>query len=166
MIYNLSKSCSRCKRVKYISKHVIKQTRKLTLLNIIWPILEGMFQILGACWYLFAVQRFDDCCTGVCYETIHCLYEYMYCGSHRLKGYEAWQNISQNVINVQCAITEDNPAPFNYGIYTLALSSNIIYMKNFFTKYCYCLWWGLQNLRWASSSCLVCFFQRLEREKT
>lgn len=114
--------------------------------TIFLPILDGIFQILGAFWYLFAVERYDACWHKACVESGKCEVNFLYCGNQHMKGYGAWQNISKTVIGMMCSLNDDNP-PFNYGIYTQALSSDIIASESFFTKYCYCLWWGLQNLR-------------------
>ena len=121
-----------------------------------------MFQIVGAFWYLFAVGRYDTCWHKACGENEKCEVDFLYCGNQQMKGYDAWQNISQTVIGFKCSINEDDPH-FNYGIYTQALTSDIVASNSFFTKYCYCLWWGLQNLRYitssSSSSCFACLIK-------
>ncbi|KAF2317021.1 hypothetical protein GH714_010621 [Hevea brasiliensis] len=71
-------------------------------------------------------------------------HDFLYCGNQHMDGYTAWSNISDDVLKSQCAAEEDGP--FDYGIYTNALSSGIASSKKFISKYCYCLWWGLQNL--------------------
>ena len=38
-----------------------------------------------------------------------------------------------------------------YGIFEKAVDKNVV-SSSFFEKYFYCLWWGLQNLRYATSS--------------
>jgi cyclic nucleotide gated channel, plant len=58
----------------------------------------------------------------------------------------AWQNKSKAIFKSKCSV-DDDPPPFDYGIFKQALSSGIISSKKFITKYLYCLWWGLQNLR-------------------
>ncbi|XP_034695908.1 probable cyclic nucleotide-gated ion channel 5 isoform X1 [Vitis riparia] len=110
---------------------------------LLWYMLAS--HILGAFWYLFAVERYDACWHKACVESGKCEVNFLYCGNQHMKGYGAWQNISKTVIGMMCSLNDDNP-PFNYGIYTQALSSDIIASESFFTKYCYCLWWGLQNL--------------------
>lgn len=49
------------------------------------------------------------------------------------------------VLNDACPANSDD-SPFDFGIFDQALSSGIIYSMKFVSKYCYCLWWGLQNL--------------------
>lgn len=106
--------------------------------------LDPWFQIVGAFWYIFAVQRNDSCwkeaCSGICQR------DFLYCGNQRMDGYDAWSNNSEGVLNASCSAEGDDP-PFDYGIFGQALSSGIVSTMNFVSKYCYCLWWGLQNLR-------------------
>lgn len=66
-----------------------------------------------------------------------------------MDGYDDWQEISENVLNDNCSAEDDDNPPFNYGIYTRAISSQIVESKRFFSKFCFCLWWGLQNLRYS-----------------
>lgn len=104
-------------------------------------------QIVGAFWYLLAVERQDTCWQKACSDptTSNCDKNYLYCGNEHMNGYAAWSNISGDVLKNHCEAEENGP--FDYGIYENALSSGIASSKKFISKYCYCLWWGLQNLR-------------------
>jgi len=65
-----------------------------------------------------------------------------------MDGYAAWTTIKDSVLQLNCPVnTTDNP-PFDFGIYLRALSSGIVSSKSFVSKYFFCLWWGLQNLRY------------------
>ena len=64
-----------------------------------------------------------------------------------MEGFVDWKGISKNVVRSNCSIEDEDNPPFNYGIFAQALTSGIVASKDFFSKYCYCLWWGLQNLR-------------------
>ncbi|CAI9293518.1 unnamed protein product [Lactuca saligna] len=74
--------------------------------------------IVGAFWYLLSVERKDTCWQRAC-ERKHFNKNFLYCGNERMAGYDRWHD---------------------------ALSSGIVSSKKFVSKYCYCLWWGLQNL--------------------
>ncbi|KAK4257557.1 hypothetical protein QN277_007128 [Acacia crassicarpa] len=100
--------------------------------------------IVGAFWYLLAIERNDSCWQKACDEN-GCNKNFLYCGNQHMEGYSAWQNRSRDIFNSQCSADGDNP-PFDYGIFTQAFSSGIVSSKTFISKYCYCLWWGLQNL--------------------
>ncbi|KAJ7955646.1 putative Cyclic nucleotide-gated ion channel [Quillaja saponaria] len=100
--------------------------------------------IVGAFWYLLAVERNDACWQEACKKS-GCNTNFLYCGSQGMEGYSAWHSRSEAVLKSNCPVQDDNP-PFDFGIYTNALSSGIVSSKKFIAKYCYCLWWGLQNL--------------------
>ncbi|CAL0320129.1 unnamed protein product [Lupinus luteus] len=103
--------------------------------------------IVGSFWYLLAVERNDSCWQKACIESIDtvCNKNFLYCGNQYMSGYSAWQSKSDDILQSECSA--DNPdAPFEYGIFKQALSSGIVSSKKFVSKYCYCLWWGLQNL--------------------
>lgn len=106
--------------------------------------------IVGAFWYLLSVERLDTCWRDACSKRVNvsvgvCNTKFLYCGNQDMEGYAAWQNISEQVLTSACNVSGDNPL-FDFGIFTQALSSGIVSSKKFISKYCYCLWWGLQNL--------------------
>ncbi|KAJ1410344.1 RmlC-like jelly roll fold [Sesbania bispinosa] len=100
--------------------------------------------IVGSFWYLLAVERNDFCWQKACSDNGYNK-NFLYCGNQYMDGYSAWQNKSEDILTSRCSPDDDNP-PFDYGIFTQALKSGIVSSKKFFSKYCYCLWWGLQNL--------------------
>lgn len=112
-------------------------------------------QIVGSFWYLLAVERNDFCwkkaCSGNGYNK-----KFLYCGNQYMEGYNSWQNRSEAILTSQCSTDNDNP-PFDYGIFTQALKSGIVSSNKFLSKYCYCLWWGLQNLRYLILFSLLIF---------
>ncbi|CAH9092109.1 unnamed protein product [Cuscuta epithymum] len=104
--------------------------------------------IFGAYWYLLAVERKNACWEKACWEDANCVanYSLLYCaqdGESRA-NITNWRDISQQVLNTKCAADENST--FKYGIYAQAVSSGILDSEDFISKYCYCLWWGLQNL--------------------
>lgn len=104
--------------------------------------------IVGSFWYLLAVERNDTCWRRACERNSSCSStDFLYCTSnpHTMKGFTEWSKISQSVLTANCSAEGDDP-PFDFGIFTQALTSKIIESTNFVSKYCYCLWWGLQNL--------------------
>ncbi|KAK1403621.1 Cyclic nucleotide-binding domain-containing protein [Heracleum sosnowskyi] len=103
---------------------------------------------VGAFWYLLSVERYDTCWQRACKDSGKCKTNFLYCGDQNLQSYDAyysWLNISESVLNKKCGVDGDDN-PFDFGIFKQALSSGIVYSKKFISKYCYCLWWGLQNL--------------------
>ncbi|KAI3715023.1 hypothetical protein L6452_21988 [Arctium lappa] len=100
--------------------------------------------IVGALWYILSVERNDTCWQIACEISNHDT-NFLYCGNDHLPGYGSWSNISSSVLTEACTPDGDNP-PFDFGIFQQALSSGIVSSRTFVSKYCYCLWWGLQNL--------------------
>ncbi|XP_019454750.1 PREDICTED: putative cyclic nucleotide-gated ion channel 8 isoform X2 [Lupinus angustifolius] len=111
---------------------------------LIWYMLAS--HITGSVWYLLAIERNDTCWKEACKEVRNCYVHFLYCGSSNkhIPGYESWRNISQTVLRSRCSGEEDSQ--FNYGIFTQAIQSGIVASIEVFPKFCYCLWWGLQNL--------------------
>lgn len=97
--------------------------------------------IVGSFWYLLAVERNDACWQKNCTAAVKCKKDFLYCGNQGMEDYSAWNS---SILNSNCSAEDNNQ--FDYGIYSNALSSGIVSSKNFVSKYCFCLWWGLQNL--------------------
>lgn len=110
---------------------------------LLWYLLAS--HIVGALWYLLAVERNDTCWRKACINSKKCNINYLYCGNRHMKGYSDWRSVREAILGIKCSVDEDHP-PFNYGIYTQAISSGVVTSRGFFSKFCYCLWWGLQNL--------------------
>ncbi|KAK7840076.1 putative cyclic nucleotide-gated ion channel 7 [Quercus suber] len=110
---------------------------------LLWYMLSS--HITGAFWYLFAVERNDTCWRQACKDSGKCDINYLYCGNKHMEGYGNWEKISKGVLGSRCSIVDED-SQFNYGIYTNAISSGIVASRTFFSKFCYCFWWGLQNL--------------------
>lgn len=113
--------------------------------------MDKIWQITGAIWYLLAVERNDTCWREACIKTGRCKIDYLYCDNKHMEGFPQWQKISGDVLNSHCSVVEDDSS-FNYGIYTQAISSRIVESRAFFSKFFYCLWWGVQNLRYFAFS--------------
>ncbi|XP_022750255.1 probable cyclic nucleotide-gated ion channel 5 [Durio zibethinus] len=101
--------------------------------------------IVGAFWYLLAVERNDTCWQKACKDTgsDKCNKNFLYCGNQQIEGYAIWDGIRDSVLGDNCPT---DGSKFDFGIFTNALSSGIVSSTKFVSKYCYCLWWGLQNL--------------------
>ncbi|KAI3914842.1 hypothetical protein MKX01_018011 [Papaver californicum] len=109
---------------------------------LLWYLLAS--HIVGAFWYLLAVERNDTCWLKACASVKECNSTYLYC-SHHTEGFDTWLNMSGPILKKECSANDDNLS-FNFGIYSQAVTSDIIASRKFLSKYCYSLWWGLQNL--------------------
>ncbi|KAI3869752.1 hypothetical protein MKW98_030933 [Papaver atlanticum] len=109
---------------------------------LLWYLLAS--HIVGAFWYLLAVERNDTCWLKACASVKECNVTFLYC-SHHTEGFDTWLNMSGPILKKECSANDDNLS-FNFGIYSQAVTSDIISSRKFLSKYCYSLWWGLQNL--------------------
>ncbi|XP_055827137.1 putative cyclic nucleotide-gated ion channel 8 [Solanum dulcamara] len=109
---------------------------------LLWFVLAS--HIFGAFWYLLAVERKDTCWNEACTENDQCNEQLsnLYCSREGNFNLTEWQDIGKSVLDEKCAEEEN----FQYGIYARAVTSKVLDTEDFITKYCFCLWWGLQNL--------------------
>ncbi|CAI9290059.1 unnamed protein product [Lactuca saligna] len=97
--------------------------------------------VVGACWYLLAVERQEACWRSICVvEDPNCKDEFFDCERINEASRRSWFQTS-NLTN-QCVPTSEF---YPFGIYGDALDSEVT-SALFFNKYFYCLWFGLQNL--------------------
>lgn len=98
------------------------------------------FQVLGAVWYLFAIERQDTCWRAACSKEDSKCKASLYCQ----EGIEG----DKDFLAQYCPITDPvNTTDFDFGIFLPALQSEIVQSGDFPQKFFYCFWWGLQNLR-------------------
>ncbi|XP_068342872.1 probable cyclic nucleotide-gated ion channel 5 isoform X2 [Pyrus communis] len=98
--------------------------------------------IVGAFWYLLALERNDTCWQKACTEIgKSCDKKILYCGNQYIA---TRSNVTETILS-KCTADDQNTF-FDFGIYNSALSSGVVSSNKFIVKYCYCLWWGLQNL--------------------
>ncbi|KAL0460182.1 UNVERIFIED_CONTAM: protein CNGC15c [Sesamum latifolium] len=97
--------------------------------------------ILGASWYLLAIERQEACWRHTCnLESPSCQYKYFDCRRVVDSTRNAWFRSS----NVTSRCNPENSL-YPFGIYGDAVTAEVTTAK-FFNKYFYCLWWGLKNL--------------------
>ncbi|CAE5957621.1 unnamed protein product [Arabidopsis arenosa] len=113
---------------------------------LLWYMLAS--HITGAFWYMLSVERNDTCWRFACKvqpDPRLCV-QILYCGSKFVSNRETeWIKTVPELLKSNCSAKADD-SKFNYGIYGQAISSGIVSSTTFFSKFCYCLWWGLQNL--------------------
>jgi len=105
--------------------------------------------VVGACWYMLAFERQDTCWQYQCATDPLCISkEFFDCGSTNPNSvlYNDRQTWYANT-SIAADCNDPSTSPFNYGIYTSALSNNITTSSILFKeKYLYCLWLGLLAL--------------------
>lgn len=108
--------------------------------------LVSLIQVLGAAWYLLSVDRYKSCWKSNCKDEndpIKCFLNYLDCDTFNHGDRKTWAK-STNVFK-NC--DPNNNISFDYGIFKDAVSKTVVSSK-FIEKYFYCLWWGLQQLRY------------------
>ncbi|KAL2556192.1 Cyclic nucleotide-gated ion channel 1 [Forsythia ovata] len=94
--------------------------------------------VLGAIWYLFAIERETTCWQEACGDQSACRNSALYCeGDH---------TVYKKFLNESCPIENANKTLFDFGIFLDALQSGVVESTDFPQKFLYCFWWGLQNL--------------------
>ena len=108
-------------------------------------------KVLGASWYLLSIERHATCWKSACRNEslpTKCFLKYLDCSSLNDDGRVKWVNTTSVFANCN----PENSTSFNYGIFGNAVQNNVV-SSTFIEKYLYCLWWGLQNLRFGSRHC-------------
>ncbi|KAA8518745.1 hypothetical protein F0562_016481 [Nyssa sinensis] len=97
--------------------------------------------VIGSCWYLLAIERQEQCWKKVCnLQLLDCRHWFLDCHSLSNSDRNYWFNLSN--ISTLC---DPSHGFFQFGIYAEALTFEVTSSK-FFSKYTYCLWWGLRSL--------------------
>ncbi|KAM7252625.1 hypothetical protein ACFE04_008134 [Oxalis oulophora] len=102
---------------------------------------KGSDKVLGAAWYVLSVDRYTSCWKRECRKEKIPL-NYIDCDSFYREERMAWAKFTNVFTN--CDPSNEN-STFDYGIFVNAVSKGVV-SSNFFVKYFYCLWWGLQQL--------------------
>lgn len=129
----------------------------VTLCEVTLPLLYATLQIVGAFWYLLAVERNLTCWQQACNQTGRCSYSFLYCRNTNFDGFDEWKQTRGHIIDHKCNAMEGN-SDFNFGIYLKAITYEIHLSGEsgqFLSKLFYCLWFGLQNLRYIGYSLIL-----------
>jgi len=98
-------------------------------------------QVVGASWYLLAIERQDSCWREACLlESPPCNFQFFDC-----KGIDDARNLWFKSSNLTTYCNPSNNT-YQFGIYADAVANNVT-SSPFLQKYLYCFWWGLKNLR-------------------
>ena len=99
-------------------------------------------QVVGALWYLFAIESELRCWNIAC-QRHNCYSKYLYCGEGRVGDF--------GFLKTSCPLLERNEIKdstnFDFGLFLDALQTRVIETSDFRQKFLYCSWWGLQSLR-------------------
>ncbi|KAF3958704.1 hypothetical protein CMV_016413 [Castanea mollissima] len=99
--------------------------------------------VVGAFWYLFAIEQAGTCWQKYCNNSTACEDKYLYCDD------EEHKNFTSLYENCRYKKPDDieNLTDFNFGMFTDALKSGMVLNSTRFrVKLSYCFWWGFRNL--------------------
>ncbi|KAI6669397.1 hypothetical protein NL676_004282 [Syzygium grande] len=98
--------------------------------------------VAGACWYLNFVQRQEFCWEVICDQEPLCRYVFFDCHHVHDPGRSSWYGSTNST-----ALCESSNAntPVLWGVYQTILGTSLA-STEFFSKYFFCYWWGLNNL--------------------
>ncbi|KAL0743410.1 hypothetical protein Bca4012_084923 [Brassica carinata] len=106
------------------------------VINLLTFMLAG--HVVGSCWYLFGLQRVNQCLRDACGNSDHECRDLIDCRPGNSGGsLAAWKG---NASAIAC-FQEDG---FPYGIYLKAV--NLTSHSSLFTRYSYSLFWGFQQI--------------------
>ena len=108
-----------------------------------------VFQVIGAFWYFFSIQRETACWHLVCGNLSGC--------GNSFSCANTDSSVNYAFLDDRCPINTPNTTKFNFGIFLEALQSGIVQSSNLPQKFFYCFWWGLRNLRFACITLLFNF---------
>ncbi|XP_021747400.1 probable cyclic nucleotide-gated ion channel 20, chloroplastic isoform X1 [Chenopodium quinoa] len=114
------------------------------VINLLTFVLSG--HVVGSCWYLFGLQRVNQCLRDACHRTGNsssCM-KFIDCGYSNPKQHawnSEWPNWTNNTNALDCFVSSDGS--FDYGIYAKAV--NLTYRK-VVSRYIYSLFWGFQQI--------------------
>ncbi|KAL2940684.1 putative cyclic nucleotide-gated ion channel 15 [Bienertia sinuspersici] len=92
--------------------------------------------ISGACWYLFTIERQEECWKSACnQERQSCGYDNFYCSN----GWFESSNVTR--------LCDPNSGYYQFGVYALGVTTGASSLP-FAYKYSYALWIGLQAICW------------------
>ncbi|XP_021825371.1 cyclic nucleotide-gated ion channel 1-like [Prunus avium] len=95
--------------------------------------------VVGGFWYFFSIQREISCWDQSCRNGIGCGGPTYYCSGSTSRDI--------TFLNELCPINPQNTTIFNFGIFFDAIQSGSTRSIHFPTKFFYCIWWGVKNLR-------------------
>ncbi|OVA18796.1 Ion transport domain [Macleaya cordata] len=113
------------------------------IINLLMFVLAG--HVVGSCWYLFGLQRVNQCLRNACADThIECK-RFIDCGdSANMNNFESDPNWKIWRDNANASDCFNIDGQFTYGIYQQAVK--ITTVRSNLVRYIYSLFWGFQQV--------------------
>nr|GMC69719.1 probable cyclic nucleotide-gated ion channel 20, chloroplastic [Ipomoea batatas] len=128
------------------------------VINLLTFVLAG--HVVGSCWYLFGLQRVNQCLRDACHDSkIENCRRFIDCGhsysTREFSNYPSWSNWTRNV-NATACFDKDYKDGY-YGIYGQAV--NLTTKHSIVTRYVYSLFWGFQQISTLAGNQVPSYFE-------
>ncbi|XP_071722418.1 probable cyclic nucleotide-gated ion channel 20, chloroplastic [Rutidosis leptorrhynchoides] len=113
------------------------------VINLFTFMLSG--HVVGSCWYLFGLQRVNQCFRNACKDSKipHCS-DFIDCGHGNTDKFNSSVSWPEWTNNANASLCFTDHGSINYGIYQLAV--NLTAKSDMVTRYVYSLFWGFQQI--------------------
>ncbi|KAK9278892.1 hypothetical protein L1049_028473 [Liquidambar formosana] len=113
------------------------------VINLLTFVLSG--HVVGSCWYLFGLQRVNQCLRDACSDSrIDSCMQFIDCGHGDDENFNSDPKRMQWINNGNASACFVGQGGFPYGIYSEAVE--LTTKHSFITRYVYSLFWGFQVL--------------------
>ncbi|KAJ6832844.1 putative cyclic nucleotide-gated ion channel 20, chloroplastic [Iris pallida] len=127
------------------------------VINLLMFILAG--HVVGSCWYLFGLQRVNQCLRDACTRSkIQSCQQFIDCGRghtiHSFSRKPAWTQWQADSGSSDCFASDGD---FKYGIYQQVV--NLTTESNIARRYIYSLFWGFQQISTLAGNLTPSYFE-------
>lgn len=128
------------------------------VINLLMFVLAG--HVVGSCWYLFGLQRVNQCLQDACFDSkiLSSCTEFIDCGIgdrvHKFESMPYWKNWTDNINATNCFVSDGG---FEYGIYQQAVK--LTTKHSIITRYIYSLFWGFQQISTLAGNLVPSYFE-------
>lgn len=127
------------------------------VINLLMFVLAG--HVVGSCWYLFGLQRVNQCLHDACILSgIPSCNDFIDCGRghsiHSFSQQPAWKQWQEDSGSSSCFSSDGD---FQYGIYQQVV--NLTAESNIVRRYIYSLFWGFQQISTLAGNLTPSYFE-------
>ncbi|KAM0952853.1 putative cyclic nucleotide-binding domain, Ion transport domain, rmlC-like jelly roll [Dioscorea sansibarensis] len=128
------------------------------VINLLMFVLAG--HVVGSCWYLFGLQRVNQCLRDACsLSNVTDCQRFIDCGRRphiiRFDSYPTWKDWKNDSNSSDCF--NSNDGHFDYGIYQQAVG--LTTKHSIVTRYIYSLFWGFQQISTLAGNLIPSYFE-------
>ncbi|KAL5545151.1 hypothetical protein UlMin_008935 [Ulmus minor] len=122
------------------------------IINLLTFVLSG--HVVGSLWYLFGLQRVNQCLRDACHNSTVELCKFIDCGHGEISDGVGRKSWTENENATACLKSTDDGFP--YGIYAKAVQ--LTTKDSVITRYIYSLFWGFQQISTLAGNLVPSYF--------